>query len=166
MTRIAGFSALAFGGFLLSTTSIYSTGAAAGPTVTPPTATVCAAMVKGWEKNYSYDEVTRCKPWRRSHADALYATLRRCQVRTKQAVGECGDELNAYTSFVAASTTVENPVFGSHPRKAYPAAPVPETEDQRATLEKRDDERRAAKRQAIIDSFGQGKFIPATTQEH
>jgi len=123
-------------------------------------------MVQNWEKSYSYAEVTRCKPWRRSHADALWSVLHRCQARTHQAVGECGDELNAYTSFLTASTTLENPVFGFSPRKAYEAPPPTKPEQDRAALEKQDDERRAAKRKAIIDTFGQGQFIPATTQDH
>lgn len=160
MSGIGGYAADGVAALTCFALAIFAP--SAGHAASPPSPDKCASMVEHWEKNYSFDEVSGCKPWRKARANGLYATLRRCEIRTKSEVGECGDETEAYSAFLTDSEIVENPPFGFNPHKAFSSSPTQSASS--SQIEQKDEaDRRAKRRQQIIDSFAQGTYTPASS---
>src|SRR5665213_1854973 len=121
-----------------------------------PTAHRCQQIMDNWANKWDVTEVESCHAWKIKKENELDANVKRCELRTHNEVGECSNEVNAYATLLTHWTIVSEPpaikpakgLIG--PPAAYPSA------EQQAVQERADAARRAARKKAIINSFGNG----------
>lgn len=137
---------------------------AAGPTARSD---VCRQMVEHWTQKWSEAEVQGCAPWRKQRSKAFSDALGRCLAKHQfdENTEACEPEQSAFTHFQNMSYALESVAFQPKAHGLFPQPQTGPTEAERAAAaEKADADRRAKRRQEIIDSFGNGTPVPTSTR--